>query len=215
MTIWLFGDSIFQGSRLSRLACPEAIKTPVLVLNRLSDLGFTLYPKKLDVSHKADLSARRIRRVLKYASQGDQVVLEDVGEHSGNPDQHADAWRTVVDAATRKGLRVHVLESFNGASAKPSCRYDLPIDGRTMNEAQRGAAGDAVPLMTALKGHYLKDGVHLDVWGQLRLCRIILAALGSELRGRKSLCELMVTHWSVLGATSPQDAKELVRAALS
>lgn len=214
MTVWLFGDSIFRGSRLDKLPCPAEIRTPSTLLATLSGLEVRLHHRKLNVSEKPSKSARFISRCK--IQPGDSVVLQDVGEHSQDPDQHEAGWRAVIEAAERPGVRLLVLESFNGEAARHH-RYDVPFNGRTMNDAQRAAVNGAtlVPLMEPLSAFqqqagvgYLRDQVHLDVWGQLRLCRLITDALGAEPRGRKTLADLMVQHF---GAA----ARRVVKAALS
>ena len=147
-------------------------------------------------------SVREVDAALASADIGpeDVLVMLDVGQHSGDPDAYVDAWTRLRRVATEtRPLRLLVCEGFdNGARGQASHQYDRPFGDRTINDALRAAAlelhpewvgrTELVPVSEPMAAYhqwlrselgaraYLRDGIHLSVWGQFRLCGLLLRA---------------------------------------
>lgn len=127
----------------------------------------------------------------------DVIVMLDVGRHGGDPDAHEAAWRRLLQAAlVGNPARVVICEGFDGgARGQLTHQYSHPFGARTMNDAIRAAALSGpegvvvfLPLAETLQrfdrwlaatcgvGAYRPDGIHLNVWGQFRLCGAVLPA---------------------------------------
>lgn len=196
--------------------------------------GFTGLPDRVDKA------ARRLRTMLDAGTiaPGDMIVMLDVGPHACDPDRHEAQWRRLREAAAgAHRVRLVICEGFDGgARGETALRHDLAFGARSHNDAVAAAASSAAeevgetrflrlsaPLSAfdqALKkgfgiGAYRPDGVHLNVWGQLRLCALILAA---ALPGRRldpgPLLALPPGVWEAAGAPATATADAMVRLAL-
>ena len=214
MTIWLFGDSIFRGTpvvRRSDLISAEraaqiplwSFRSPAAVMNLLLGEGAVRSGGRTRLPNGVKHCARELAALYKSEDfrKGDFIVMLDVGQHVGDPNEHEALWRALRRAAVaRRPARLLICEGFdNGARGQITHQYSRPFCGRTMNEAIRAAALEAapehrgvtsfVPVAAAMEryhrllserfgmGAYNPDGIHLNVWGQFRLCGILLQAI--------------------------------------
>ena len=131
----------------------------------------------------------------------DVLIMLDVGRHGADPDAHEGKWRRLRRAATEaRPTRLLICEGFdNGAGGKLAYQYDAVFGGRSINQAIGDAAlepqptfvghTEFVPLSQQIAsyhrwlddrfgvGAYRPDGIHLNVWGQFRLCGALLGAV--------------------------------------
>ncbi len=185
----------------------------------------------------AEKSARAIGRHLRsrQVSDGDSIVLLDVGEHGSDPDQREMQWlmlrRTL---AAHSSVRPILCGGFdNGAAGRPSEMHDLKFGSRSHNDAIRAAAGATIegvgpaaflelsgPIAAFHRrllagfgvGAYHTDGVHLNVWGQLKLCTLILrAACPARALDPAPILELIDSLWAAMNAPSRAAAEDMVR----
>ena len=229
MTFWLFGDSIFAGVAFDVKIKPRHAIWPVRAPGPTIDLmlgeactrfgGSTAIPSGV-VEAAADIEAMVGREI----GADDVIVMLDVGVHSFDADLHEAQWRQ-LRAATRAhpGLTL-ICEGFEfGAGGRRRRIHSKPVrGGRSPNDAVRAAATAPmdqagrtafVPVFKPLlrfhhalarlyePGGFWRDGIHLNFWGQARLCWLILDAAGragaeSQARWR----DFAEINWSTLGA---------------
>lgn len=153
-------------------------------------------------------SARDIRTAVATGqiAPGDTVIMEDVGIHSRDPQAHQEGWTWLRAAATQDcDVRLLICEGFDdGAGGQETHQYDRQFGGRSMNQAMRAAAlephpewagrTEFVPMSRPMTDYgrwlgerfgvaaYHPDGIHLNVWGQFRLCGVILGAVLPDAR---------------------------------
>jgi hypothetical protein len=229
VTLWLFGDSIFAGAAFQVKVKPRHPAWPVRAPGPMIELmlgepctrlgGSTAIPA--GVEEAAAIIEAMVGRDI---GPDDVIVMLDVGVHSFDPDLHERQWLQ-LRAATRAhpGLTL-ICEGFDfGALGRRRKVHTKPIrGGRSANDAVRAAAiqpmrqaGRTAFVPTSkplLRYHHAlarlyemgagwSDGVHLNVWGQGRLCWLVLEALGRADAGAmarwRSFAE---ANWSVLQA---------------
>ena len=185
-------------------------------------------------------AARRLAAFLDSGAvgHGDTVVLLDVGHHAGDPDRHEAQWRTLRSVVvTERRLELVMCGGFDdGADGDPACQHDLAFEGRSHNDAVRAAATAAMatvggtrflelsPALRAFNhwtlerfglGAYRRDGIHLNVWGQMRLCGLILdVAAPGRRRNAQAMQGVVDRIWSAAGAPSGAAAWEMTRRGL-
>jgi hypothetical protein len=230
VTLWLFGDSIFNEGIGAASLTPEDALWPVRSPGPMLDLmageafvrrgGGTLIPDGVDRA-----SGAISKMVGRDIAAADVVAMLDVGPHGGDPDLHERQWLTLRGAAARHPGLVLICEGFdNGARGEPSYRHCRRIGERSPNAAVQAAAlapieeagrtsfvRIAKPLLRyhhALAeehapGAFHPDGVHLNAWGQGRLCWLLLEALGrAGAAARKRWGDFAGAVWRELEAPS-------------
>lgn len=153
------------------------------------------------VSGAATIRARVSSGVIR---SGDVVVIEDAGEHSCDPDEYEALMLDVRRAVTeRHDVTCILMSMFDYQvppnSLPPQYQFDYPFGGRSMNDATRAAAAaqiaavgqtlylDMNAIMDQWRGSAMRadgvevmhpDGIHPNVWGQMRMTGEILKAAG-------------------------------------
>lgn len=216
------------------------MRSPATVMNLLLGEeaarfgGITGLPDGVDKAVR-ELSERLRSGVI---AGSDTLVFLDVGRHAENPDVHQAQWRALRDAAaTDYPIQLVMCGGFdNGARGRAACMHDRTIGERSANDAVRTAAvapanhrGETrfLPLAASLQAFhhglkrrfgvtaYRRDGVHLNVWGQLKLCALILdAALPGRTLDRARLEDVVAGRWAAMGARSPETALAMAGMAL-
>ena len=242
MTLWLFGDSIFAGACFDVKVKPRHAMWPVRAPGPMIDLmlggACTQLGGRTDIPWAVDEAAAQIAAMVgREIAPSDVIVMLDVGLHSKDPDLHEQQWLTL-----RAGARAHpgltlICEGFDfGAGGRKKHIHSQPIrDGRSANDAVRAAATAPmqqagrtvfVPVQGPLlrfhhaaarlhaPGAFWHDGVHLNVWGQARLCWLMLEAIGqagSEAASRWR--DFAAAHWGALAAPDQATAERLAEMA--
>lgn len=240
MHIWLFGDSIFRGAALDRFPdeyTPEQagdeplwpLRAPAEVINLALGEQVAVLAGNTGLPTGVDKCERRLAKALRrQVAAHDIVVFLDVGPHAEDPAEHAAQWlrlrRTVV---AEHPVRLIMCGGFDdGARGQPALQHP-PV----FNAAVRAAAEAPIPsagrtsflelqaplsafdrMLTARFGvsAYRADGVHLNVWGQARLCALLLDACG--LGGRLAPAPVraaLAGAWAAAGAPSAAAAREM------
>ena len=238
MTLWLFGDSIFAGACFDVKVKPRHAMWPVRAPGPMIDFmlgepstqpgGQTSIPGAVD-----EAAANIAAMVGREIGPSDVIVMLDVGLHSFDPDLHERQWLQ-LRAATggHPGLTL-ICEGFDfGAQGRKRLIHSKPIrGGRSPNDAVRAAASAPieqagrtafVPVFKPLlrfhhaaarsyaPGGFWEDGVHLNVWGQGRLCWLILDAIGrADAQARSRWRDFAETHWNALAAPDQATAVRL------
>ena len=242
MTLWLFGDSIFAGAAFEVKVKPRhpawPVRAPGPMIELMLDEPCTRPGGPTAIPSGVEEAASGIEAMVgRDIGPGDVIVMLDVGVHSFDPDVHERQWLQ-LRAATRAhpGLTL-ICEGFDfGAQGRRRKVHSKPIrGGRSANDAVRAAAlepmrqaGRTVFVPTSkplLRYHHAlaelyglgagwNDGIHLNVWGQGRLCWLVLEALGRtqpEAMARwRSFAE---AHWSILQAPGPAAAGRIAEMA--
>ena len=180
-----------------------AFRSPAAVMNLLLGEGAVRRGGQTRLPKGVKQCARELDALYRSDEfrADDVIVMLDVGPHVGDPNEHEALWRGLRQAAVaRQPVRLLICEGFdNGARGRISHQYSRPLRGRTMNDAIRAAALEAaperrgvtgfVPVAAAMAryhrflserfgmGAYRPDGIHLNVWGQFRLCGVLLQAI--------------------------------------
>jgi hypothetical protein len=249
VTVWLYGDSIFRGAALGRfpdLHTPEEIaaepmwpaRAPAEMMNLVLGQDAVRLGGITGLPDKTGKAVRVLARRLNAGLIGpeDVVVFLDVGAHADH-DAHEAQWLALRRAVVEEHpVRLIMCEGFdNGAKGRESFRHDLPIGGRSANDALRAAAARPIegPGRTSLlelsapiadfhrriaqdfgASAFRKDGVHLSVLGQMKLCALILAeALPRAPIDPAPLLELVSGRPEAAGAPSPEAARKIVQLA--
>ena len=242
MTIWLFGDSIFAGACFDVKVKPRHAMWPVRAPGPMIDFMLgepcTQLAGQTSIPGGVDEAAAHIEAMVgREIGPSDAIVMLDVGVHSFDPDLHERQWLK-LRAATRDhpGLTV-ICEGFDfGAQGRKRHIHSRPIrGGRSPNEAVRAAA--AAPMRQAGRtlfapihdpllryhqaaarlyepGGFWQDGVHLNVWGQGRLCWLMLGALGrADAQAMSRWRGFAEAHWGALAAPDQATAVRLAEMA--
>lgn len=131
------------------------------------------------------------------ASVGDRdfIVIEDAGEHNENPTTFQSTLSSILGAikAARPTLTLRVCNTADFSPAPANSQWDRTISGSTMNTAYAGAcSAQGVTLVdinaiidayrTSMAASSVEvihpDGIHLNVWGQMKFAGAILSSLG-------------------------------------
>jgi hypothetical protein len=238
VTLWFFGDSIFAGACFDVKVKPRHAMWPVRAPGPMIDLmlgeACTELAGKTEIPWAVDAAAAHIAAMVgPRIRPSDVIVMLDVGLHSMNPDLHERQWLTLrAGAGAHPGLTL-ICEGFEfGAGGRKKHTHSKPIgDGRSPNDAVRAAATQPmneagrtafVPVFKPLlryhhaaagiyaPGAFWQDGVHLNVWGQGRLCWLILDAIGrAEADARLRWRGFAETHWTALAAPDQGTAARL------
>lgn len=242
MTLWFFGDSIFAGACFDVKVKPRhamwPVRAPGPMIDFMLDEPCTQLAGKTQIPGAVDEAAAGIAAMVgREIGPSDVIVMLDVGLHGMDPDLHERQWLTL-----RAGARAHpgltlICEGFEfGAGGRKKHTHSKPIaGGRSPNDAVRAAATAPmdqagrtafVPVFKPLlryhhaaagvhaPGGFWQDGVHLNVWGQGRLCWLILDAIGrAEAPAASRWRSFAETHWSALGAPDPATAARLAQLA--
>jgi hypothetical protein len=202
ITVHLCGDSIAWGFALGRLPPQVSPSEPLypfrsiagmanLVLEEnfapaaFSYLGFSV----IDGGASGTLARLTDQHVIR---PGDWVVLEEAGAHNPDPAVYQDYLTMAVSAASAPGVNVAVLTMFDYPPAPAECQNDA--GSPSMNDVARSAAaaGNATLIdcnesmdrwRTSAKAAdgvnvIHPDGIHPNVWGQMRMTADILRAVG-------------------------------------
>ncbi len=179
------------------------LRSPASVMNLVLGGASVSVAGQLRLPEGIKASLRDLQSAFESGTLGpdDVLIMLDVGEHKVDPDAHEDAWRQLRRAATReRPTRLLICEGFdNGAGGKLAYRYDVVFGRRSINQAIRDAAlepqptyvgsTEFVPLSQPIARYhrwlderfgvsaYRSDGIHLNVWGQFRLCGGLLGAV--------------------------------------
>lgn len=181
------------------------VRSPYSVINLLFGAEVAQFVGRLKLPGVRDsVGSVRQARLSGEIRPDDTVIMLDVGPHCGDPDALEHAWRRLRAEVTKADpFRLLICEGFdNGAGGRETHIYERPIGGRSMNDAIRSAATEPqptwagrtefVPLAQGLADYhrwlkarfglsgYDHDDVHLTVWGQFRLCALLLRAALSE-----------------------------------
>lgn len=153
--------------------------------------GGTFQPIPRNVAGGAD----EIRDLVEAGviRDGDIVVFEDAGRHSGDPAEYAENWRMLRDALAGVDVTPVFVTTPDYAEGEgptvPLYRYDAPFGegGLSMNDAIRQAADGAVTIELKQLADLAKvrgreplhtDGIHLNVYGQCLLVSEIAQVAG-------------------------------------
>jgi hypothetical protein len=229
--VHLAGDSIFRGYALRRFSEEVSpgdplwdFRSPWSMANLICEENgiaarFSYYPAQSFVDAK--LSKRLVAYIKSGLVQsGDWLVLEDGGCHGSQPDALQASLSALMDRINRSGVKRGVLTMFDYPPAPLDCQFDAKFGGRSINDAIRAAATasgaacldmnaqmdawkDAVenaglPIMHA-------DGIHPNVWGQLRLvgCLMRFVGLDAYVRSLQSIVHIARANWSALSYGAP------------
>jgi hypothetical protein len=147
---------------------------------------------------------------------GDWLIFQQAGPHGSDPDAHQLAAEAVLEAASAPGVHRAVMTMFDYA-ADPASQYDTVFGSRTINEATVAAAAatdtpvlDANALMDAYRAATLAadglspmhgDGIHANVWGQMKLTGAILdfVGLAGDIQTFESLSAVAAANHAALG----------------
>ena len=208
------------------------MRSPAAVMNLLLGEETVAFGGVTGLPDGVDKAVRELSERLYWGpvAPADTLVFLDVGQHAEDPDVHEAQWRALRQAAVADHpVRLIMCGGFdNGARGRAVCMHDRPINGRSANDALLAAATAptddrgvtcflplAAPLLAyhhRLKGRfgataYRRDGVHLNVWGQLKLCALILdAALPAAPLDRGALEAFLAERWAAMGARSREAA---------
>jgi hypothetical protein len=177
----------------------------------------------------------------------DQVVLLDVGHHAETPETHGEQWLSWRRAVTAgQPIDLFICTGFDGLAyreKKGTLIGGAPLSIFAHDERFNGALIEAAtaegefvgttrvidvagPLeafqQTAMglgASAYLKDGIHLNIWGQLCLSATICRAVAPDRRLRPApVRQLIKQTWPAVTESSPapdrKSAMALVDAAL-
>jgi hypothetical protein len=242
MTLWLFGDSIFAGACFDVKVKPRHAMWPVRAPGPMIDVilgeACTQTGGQTSIPNGVDEAAAHIEAMVgREIGPSDIIVMLDVGLHSYDPELHEQQWLKL-----RAGARAHpgptlICEGFDlGAQGRKRHIHSRPIrGGRSPNDAVRAAATRPMdeagrtafapvcePLLRYHRaaarcyapGGFWQDGVHLNVWGQGRLCWLILEALGrADAAAMSRWRSFAETHWSALAAPDQATASRLAELA--
>ncbi len=185
-------------------------------------------------------AVRRLAAFLNSGSvqRGDTVVFLDVGHHARDPDRHQAQWLALRSAAVAEyPIELIMCGGFDdGAQGDHACQHDIAFEGRSHNDAVRAAATAAMitvghtrflelsPPLQAFNrwtlerfglSAYRRDGIHLNLWGQMRLCGLILdVAAPGRRRDAKAMQSVVDGIWQAAGAPSGAAAWEMTRRGL-
>ncbi len=154
-------------------------------------------------------------RVGLDAQPGDFVLFQDAGNHNSDPDAYQAAVEACLDAAAKPGVSVGIMTTFDYSPAPADCQFDLEFNGRTINDAIRAAASArSAPVLdmnakmdgwraSALSGDGVAvmhpDGIHPNVWGQIRMVGAILAFVGLDgLLSYEGVKAIASANWEAL-----------------
>ncbi len=217
------------------------LRSPAAVMNLMLGEEVVRHGGVTRLPGGVDKAAAALRRRFGPGGIGpsDTVVFLDVGPHAGDPDRHEAQWRTLRRAASGEHpVRLLMCGGFDhGARGKRMCQHDLVFGARSHNDAVRAAAEAEVDeagatsfldLSGPLNAHhhsmaerfsvgaYRPDGVHLNVWGQVRLCALVLAAAFPDRPlSATALLAFASGHWPAMGAGSRSDAAAMMRLSLA
>jgi lysophospholipase L1-like esterase len=207
ITIHLYGDSITHGYAAGAFSSEIKPSNPFwpmrsiwAVANQILEenaapyrvdyiSGKSLHPSPSSANPFTDLP----RGIL---TPGDWVVLEDAGNHGGNPAAYMAAWLNVIDDIRRvDDVSILMMTMFDYPPAQRLAQFDTPFNGVTMNTATERAAkaaGAKILDLNALMDLFQstararfgvsvmhRDGVHPNAWGQAFMTGQILKAVGA------------------------------------
>lgn len=242
MTLWLFGDSIFHGAVFDVKVKPRhpmwPVRAPGPMIDLMLDEPFTRLGGSTSIPYGVDEAAANLESMVgRDIGPDDAIVMLDVGTHSYDADMHERQWLQLRAAtAAHPGLTL-ICEGFDfGAQGRRRHIHSKPVrGGRSPNDAVRAATAQPmqqagrtafVPMFKPLlryhhalarlydTGAFWQDGVHLNAWGQARLCWMILEALGRADAGAQSRWRRFAeAGWSALQAPDPQAAARIAEMA--
>jgi hypothetical protein len=152
----------------------------------------------------------------------DWLVLEDAGDHNEDPTAYQAALQEVLGAAA--GLQCVCTTIPDYPPAPPGCQFDRQIHGMSINQAvQAAAAARSVPvidmnsIMDAYKAAcaendrvdvFHPDGIHPNVWGQMKWIGAILSFIGvaKSIRSYESLKSQVSSNYASLAYGGSMDA---------
>ncbi|RXT29375.1 hypothetical protein B5P46_11890 [Rhizobium leguminosarum] len=203
-TFGRFSDQVSVNDRLWQIASPSLAANLLMSTNNLpvrfrgGNQGFPI-SRLTDAGLPAALAAYCATWNM---DARDWMLLEDAGDHIGNPDTYQAAVEAVIDAVAP--VRCAVITAFDypvGIGADPNYQWDriIPGFGRSMNAAKIAAAASRGALLidenaamdayrsTTLATDLLDpmqhidgtiDGIHAGPWGTLKEVSVRLTALG-------------------------------------
>jgi hypothetical protein len=160
---------------------------------------------------------------------GDVVVLEDAGDHRGNPEEYEANWILVRRALADTDARVVMMTIYSAPVAGEGCldvslcTYDLASEGfsRSHNDATVSAArlpinGKTAMLLdlNALLRRFeaaappagaptlLRDGIHPNLWGQCLLALSVARAADLQIESFPTMRALLRENFAALSNTS-------------
>lgn len=194
---------------------------------------------------KKDLQRGIDRGMIK---PGDSLVFLDVGFHAADPETHRQQWLEVRrNAVADRPFRAFLCTGFDGLTASHRAKrasrgqdtklfeHDAAFNRAVVEAAcapgdYKGETfvidtGQAMSDFDAAAGRvggsaYLSDGVHLNLWGQLRLSVAIGRAVAPDLKLRPGpVRRLLKQTWPAVqgptGVADPRSALALVEAAFA
>lgn len=199
----IFADQVDQPHPLYELRSIGSTANIVLAENGRKDVF--AYGGAAIVEGETTAEVIRERVASGVIRSGDVVVIEDAGKHSCDPGDYADKIADLREAITEQhditAIFMTMFDYPDGSNlaSNPDYQYDLPFGGETINQAIAEAvtedrdyvgqsrlldmnarmdqwrssalAIDGVPVMRP-------DGIHPNVWGQMRMAGEILKAAG-------------------------------------
>ena len=242
MTLWLFGDSIFAGACFDLKVKPRHAMWPVRAPGPMIDFmlgeSCTQLGGQTSIPGPVTEAAAHIQAMVgREIGPSDIIVMLDVGVHSFDPDLHEHQWRQLRAATLDHSGLTLICEGFEfGAQGRKRHIHSKPIrGGRSPNDAVRAAATAPmeqagrtafVPVFKPLlryhhavagmygPGGFWRDGVHLNVWGQGRLCWLILDAIGrADTAAASRWRSFAEAHWSALAAPDQTTAVQMAELA--
>jgi hypothetical protein len=240
ITLHLCGDSIARGFGLGTFASKVPPSHPLYVFRAIWSMGNVVLEENniaariahvpiglQDGSPPWELLERVSRRTIR---SGDWVFFEDAGPHGSEPDEYESNWNGMLQSAAGPGIHRALLTMFDYPPAPLEARYDVSFKGRTMNDVNRAAAQangavlvDSNKSMDAWVAFARQtdgasvmhpDGVHPNVWGQLRMLKdlLITAGLRSSLRTVASLQSPAAANYRLLAYGAPAWTPQRARA---
>ena len=237
-TIYLVGDSLVRGFGLGVLATEIApshalygLSSPARMANLvLSENGIPArcyFSRSLSFGGYDSLLAPVTALMASgEMRRGDWLIFEDAGPHGSDPDAYQEALEDLLEAASASGINRAVMTTFDYAPAPAESQYDTAFGGRTVNEAIVAAADatdtpvlDMNAIMDAFRSDALAadglpvmqgDGIHANVWGQMKMAGAILdfVGLADAIETVSSLTAIAANHSALgYGAAGWSEAK--------
>ena len=197
--------------------------SPAQMVNRVfseNNVAIRMEPYQIGAVWQANLASDLTALVVARPIRSDDwIVIEDAGEHNLDPSAYQSALEGVLDVALAAvpaaNIRVMTIPEYSPAA--PNAQWDTSFSGEgTMNQVIQAAAiakGVTCIDMNSIIDTYkternaadgtevmLSDGIHPNVWGQMKWTGAILSSLGltAAIVNRTSLTSIASANYSSL-----------------